>query len=191
MEKDKPIGILDRPIGKPKFDVALSSFSYLFSELVQYCQAKADSTQQMEKELADAGYGIGTRVLELTFFREKQGKWDRHIITLLQFLHSTVWKYLFGKPADGLERSTDRQDEFYLYDKDPITNRFVSVPANLGQFNTAAFIAGIINGFLDGAEFQCTVTACFSSSGGTVRTVYVVRFGEDVLRREAELTNPV
>lgn len=188
VESRQPVvSILDRPIGKQKSEVAFSSFAYLFSELVQYAQAKVDSTQQLERLLADAGYGIGVKMLELSFIREKMGKRERNLIAMLQFLSTNVWKSMFGKQADGLEKSTDRADEYYVYDKEPITNRFMSIPANLGNFNCAAFIAGIVNGFLDGAEFNCTVTACFNTVAQQQRTVYVVRFNEEVLAREAEI----
>jgi hypothetical protein len=35
----------------------------------------------------------------------------------------------------------------------PITNTFVSVPADMGDFNCASFIAGIIAGVLDSSKF--------------------------------------
>lgn len=35
----------------------------------------------------------------------------------------------------------------------PMTNSFVSVPADLGQLNCAALVAGVIAGVLDGASF--------------------------------------
>lgn len=34
-----------------------------------------------------------------------------------------------------------------------MTNSFVSVPADLGQLNCAALVAGVIAGVLDGASF--------------------------------------
>jgi hypothetical protein len=41
----------------------------------------------------------------------------------------------------------------YISDKDPVTNRFVSVPKDMGTMNCATFISGIIRGVLDSAEF--------------------------------------
>lgn len=37
--------------------------------------------------------------------------------------------------------------------RQPMTNSFVSVPADLGQLNCAALVAGVIAGVLDGASF--------------------------------------
>jgi hypothetical protein len=41
----------------------------------------------------------------------------------------------------------------YIIDLDPVTNRFISVPKEMGQLNCAAFIGGIIRGVLDSANF--------------------------------------
>jgi hypothetical protein len=161
--------------------VALSSFSYLFSELVQYHQARAATIAELEQRLSDAGYGIGLRVLELERFRERAQRKESSLIAQLQFVHGAVWRYLFGKQGDGLEKSTAAENEYYVYDKEPITNRFVSVPRDMGQLNCAAFVAGIIRGVLNGSEMTCTVTAHFSGE----QTVYIIKFDEEAMRRDA------
>lgn len=85
--------------------------------------------------LSETGYSIGIRCLELYTYRSSiqptlynhhsnqyqsytsqnilhiQGKKEKNLINMLQFIHSTVWKQLFGKVADGLEKSTEREDE--------------------------------------------------------------------------------
>jgi hypothetical protein len=180
---DKAGSILDKPISRGKSEVSHSAFAYLFAEMVQYCQSNVESTQELEKKLADCGYGIGLRFLELLSVREKGGKREKSLISMLQYIHNTAWKSWFGKQADGLEKSTDRNDEYYIYDKDPITNKFISVPKSFGSLNCAAFVAGIVNGFLDGAEFTSTVTACFGPE--QTKTVYVIRFEPHVLARDA------
>jgi hypothetical protein len=40
-----------------------------------------------------------------------------------------------------------------IHESAPITNTFVSVPADLGQLNCACFVGGIIAGVLDSARF--------------------------------------
>lgn len=60
-------------------------------------------------------------------------------------------------------KNTDFLLEFYLccllilvdmiHENSPVTNSFVSVPADMGHLNCAAFIAGIIAGMLDSARF--------------------------------------
>jgi len=177
------VSIIDQPLNRPKKEVSLSAFSYLFSELVQYCQSRVNLTQELEKRLSDAGYGIGQRQVELLSQREKGCRKEKNIVAMLQFIHTTMWKAVFGKQADGLEKSTDKEDEYYIYDSNPITNRYISVPRDLGQLNCASFIAGIIAGALDAAQFTADVTAHFMAA----RTVYVIKLSADVIRREANL----
>lgn len=113
------------------------------------------------------------------------GKKEKNLVAMLQFLHSYIWKSLFGRVADGLEKATDKEDEYYIYDREPITNRFISVPKEFGHFNCATFVAGIINGILDGAEFTSDVSAHFNTtSNGVTRTVYVIKFEKEVTKRE-------
>jgi len=103
--------------------------------------------------LEEAGYGVGHRVLELLAFRERQYRRETKLIGVLQFVSSTVWKALFNKVADSLERSTENEDEYMIHEREPITNAFVSAPADMSQLNCAAYIAGIISGVLNGASF--------------------------------------
>lgn len=56
--------------------------------------------------LADVGFDVGVRMLELLVHREKSGKRENRILGILSFLHTNVWKNLFGKTADSLERGT-------------------------------------------------------------------------------------
>jgi hypothetical protein len=86
----------------------------------------------------------------------------------LQFIHTQVYKYLFGKPADGLERSVEGEDECtlgYASDGDqkltwvdmltlnqsPLTQH-ISIPKDMGQLSCEAFTAGVVEGVLDGLD---------------------------------------
>lgn len=40
-----------------------------------------------------------------------------------------------------------------IHENNPVTNTFISLPADMGQLNCAAFLAGIIAGVLDSAKF--------------------------------------
>jgi len=44
-----------------------------------------------------------------------------------------------------------------IHENAPVTNAFVSVPADMGQLNCAAFIAGIIAGALESTKFVSVV----------------------------------
>lgn len=80
-------------------------------------------------------------------------------MNILQFVSTIVWKALFSKPADSLERSIDNVDEFMIVDYEPITSTFCSVPADFGQLSVDAYMSGIICGVLAGAVFSARVTA--------------------------------
>lgn len=73
-------------------------------------------------------------------------------------------------------------------------NKYISVPADYGHFNCAAFSAGIINGVLDSAGFPAEVTAKnLAKSGeneaaqGQPLTIYYIKFEGQVLEREQRL----
>ena len=106
-----------------------------------------------------------------------------------QFIHNVVWRQLFGKTADALEKSAESDDSYMIQERDPITNRFISTPSN--GLNCASFIAGIIHGVLDGAGFPSEVSAHFVSMGPGQpdKTVFLVKFDRTVLDREARLSH--
>eukprot|EP01082_Thalassiosira_pseudonana_P009303 g8278.t1 g8278 contig29:147003-147920(-) len=160
--------ILDRPLGRSGGRggstsegtlVSLSAFAYIYSELVQYHQGRAASISELERRLESAGYGVGLKVLEMVAYRAKETKRETRLMSILHFVSSSVWKSLFGKAADSLERSIDNSDEFMIIDYEPITSTFVSVPTDLGQLSADAYVSGIIAGVLDGAGFTARVTA--------------------------------
>jgi len=152
------------------------------------------SVVDIERRLEEAGRGIGHKVLELQCWRDKQGKGDGkreiRLIGMLSFVSSNVWKYLFGKAADSLEKSTEEEDEYMIIDADPVTNRFVSVPSDMGSFNCAAFIAGIVAGILESAAFPAKVTAVSTDpeeGSSRERTVFLIKFSGEVMEREARM----
>ncbi|WMV23747.1 hypothetical protein MTR67_017132 [Solanum verrucosum] len=89
--------VLERPLSKGKQEVSLSAFAFLFSELVQYNQTQVDNITELERRLEDAGYAVGARILELLCHREKGNRRETRLLGILSFVHSTVWKVLFGK----------------------------------------------------------------------------------------------
>ena len=88
---------------------------------------------------------------------------------------TTLWKTLFGKEADKLEHANDDERTYYIIEKEPIVNTFISVPKvfcfpnnimkmtsflwskDKGSLNCAAFVAGIVEAVLDGANFPAKV----------------------------------
>lgn len=123
----------------------------------------------------------------------------------LQFVSTQVWKSLFGKSADSLERSIDHADEFMIVDYEPLTSTFVSVPSDFGQLSVDAYMSGIVSGVLSGAGFTARVTAHSvkleegehppSNSGSNSsslpprreKAVFLVKFSPEVLERDAAM----
>ncbi|CAL5376199.1 unnamed protein product [Camellia sinensis] len=193
--------ILDKPLSKGKQEVSLSAFAFLFSELVQYNQTQVDNITELERRLEDAGYAVGARVLELLCHREKVwnsfvryynlfselqlsdcgNRRETRLLGILSFVHSTVWKVLFGKVADSLEKGTEHEDEYMISEKELLVNRFISIPKDMGTFNCGAFVAGIVRGVLDGAGFPAVVTAHFVPVEGQQRprTTILIKFSEE------------
>ena len=104
------------------------------------------------------GYRVGSRVFELLSWREKNSKREIRIIGILSFIHTTVWKSLFGQQADAIQKSTENADEYMLIDNEPLIAKFISIPRELSQLSCGSFLAGIVESILDAAQFvSCQV----------------------------------
>jgi hypothetical protein len=103
--------ILDRPLTRSRDELALSTFSFLFAEAVQYLQTRVQQVSELEDKLNQLGYRVGQRALELLYFRERINKREIRIVSILGFIRVQLWKFLFKKSADYLKKVTDREDE--------------------------------------------------------------------------------
>lgn len=84
--------ILDKAINKGKGEVSLSLFALLFSEIVQYSQKNCNSIGDLSEKLHQIGYDVGSRLLDLYVFREKNSKRETKLINMLIFIKTTLWK---------------------------------------------------------------------------------------------------
>ncbi|CEG79263.1 TRAPP subunit trs31 [Rhizopus azygosporus] len=178
--------ILEKNLNKSRgTEVSLSAQTFLFSEMLQYAQKRVNGIQDLERKLNEFGYRVGFRMLELLTWREKAAKRETKVLGILYFIHSTVWKALFGKQADSLEKSTENEDEYMISDNEPILTRYISVPKELSQLNCNAFVAGIVEAVLDGCQFPARVTAhTVPIDGYPQRTTILIKLDKDVLERE-------
>jgi hypothetical protein len=155
------------------------------------------------------GYPIGLRLLDLLLWREQHAasggssiigggsssaaaaaaaQRPTRVLALLQFITAPLWRQLFARPADALERSRERDDEYMISDNEPVVNAYISVPRDMSQLNCAAFVAGIIEGVCDGAGFGARVTAhSVASELWPARTVFLLKFAPEVMERESFL----
>jgi trafficking protein particle complex subunit 5 len=68
-------------------------------------------------------------------------------------IHSVLWKVLFGKVADSLEKSTEQEDEYMISDNELLLIKFISVPKEMSSLNCGAFVAGVLEAVLVGSSF--------------------------------------
>lgn len=158
----KPAGvrpnIYDRNLNKTRItEVSGAAFTFLFSEMVQYTQKRVSGINDLERRLNTLGYRIGTRVLELMVWRaeaqSKAPKREIRFLPALMSIHTQVWRAVFGKPADAIEKSVDNADEYMIIDNDPLIERYISVPKDMSQLSCSSFTAGIVEAVLDGLGF--------------------------------------
>ncbi|KAF8454330.1 NO signaling/Golgi transport ligand-binding domain-containing protein [Terfezia claveryi] len=181
--------IYDRHLNRSKgAELSKASFAFLFGEMVQYAQKRVSGIQDLEKKLNAHGYSVGQRLLELLVWREgRSGKRETRVLGILQFITNTLWRAIYNKPADALEKSRDHEDEYMISDNDPMVNTYISVPKEMNQLNCAAFQAGIIEAVLDSCMFPARVTAhSVPNETWPGKTVFLIKFEQVVLDREAE-----
>lgn len=103
--------------------------------------------------LHELGRDVGTRVIDLYFVRERNSKRETKLINMLLFIKTVLWKCLFGKEAEKLEHANDDDRTYYIIEKEPLVNKFISVPKDKGSLNCATFSAGIIEAVLSNCGF--------------------------------------
>merc|ERR1712133_131832 len=118
-------------------------------------------------------------IVDVLCVRDRSSKRETKLLNVLLFVKSTLWKTLFGKEADKLEHANDDERTYYVIEKEPLVNKFISVPKDKGSLNCAAFVAGIVEAVLDGANFPAKVSAHWHKG-----TTFMVKFEEEVIARD-------
>ncbi|XP_062510124.1 trafficking protein particle complex subunit 5-like [Corticium candelabrum] len=177
-----PPNILDRPLSRGKSEVNLSTFALLFSEIVQYSQHRVLSVAELQTKLAELGQEVGIRMLDILAVRERGSRRETRLLNVLLFIKGPLWKTLFGKEADNLEHATGDESTYYIIEKEPIINKFISVPKDKSSLNCASFSAGIVEGVLNATDFPAKVTAHWHKG-----TTLMIKFKDSVLSRERTL----
>ena len=75
-----------------------------------------------------SAYEIGYKVLEYLYPKVKSGKRPTKLLEVLQFIGSSVWKFLFGRNVDSLERGAENDNEYIITDFHPLCSKYISVP---------------------------------------------------------------
>lgn len=111
----------------------------------------------------DLGQDVGTRIIDLYFVRERSSKRETKLTQMLLFVKTTVWKNLFGKEAEKLEHANDDERTYYIIEKEPLVNTFISVPKDKSSLNCANFTAGIVEAVLTHCGFVSLVQGLLNS----------------------------
>ncbi|XP_045160600.1 trafficking protein particle complex subunit 5-like [Mercenaria mercenaria] len=170
---------LDKPLSKGKAEVNVATFALLFSEIVQYCQNRVYTVPELQTKLSDLGQHVGNHLLDILFLRDRGFKREVKLLNMLLFIKGNFWRTLFGKDADKLEQANDDERTYYIIEKEPLVNKFISVPKDKGSLNCAAFTAGIIEAVLNGANFPAKVTVHWHKG-----TTFMIKFDESVIARD-------
>jgi len=103
-------------------------------------------------------------------------------------IHTQLWRAVFGKPADAIEKSVEKDDEYMIIDNDPQATRNISIPRDMSSLSCSAFTAGIVEAALDGLGFHGRVTAHMTPLPGMAnRTTILIKLDAAVMEREAAL----
>ncbi|OCH92710.1 transporter particle subunit trs31 [Obba rivulosa] len=182
--------IYDRNLNKTRAaEVSASAFAFLFSEMVQYTHKRVSGINDLERRLNTLGYRVGMRVLELMSWRAegsaKAPKREIRFLPALMNIHTHVWRAVFGKPADAIEKSVQNPDEYMIIDNDPPITRHISVPRDMSSLSCSSFTAGIVEAVLDGLGFPARVTAHNTPTDQYPgRTTILIKLEQSVLDRE-------
>ncbi|EJD55216.1 TRAPP I complex [Auricularia subglabra TFB-10046 SS5] len=185
--------IYDRNLNKTRTaEVSLSAYAFLFSEIVQYTLKRVNGIADLERRLNVLGYRIGIRVFELMSWRAeastKAPKREIRFLPALMSIHTQFWRAVFGKPADGIEKSVENEDEYMIIDNDPPITRFISIPRDMNQLSCSAITAGMVEAVLDGLGFPARVTAhSVPTTEFPQRTTILIKLDKSVLEREEAL----
>ncbi|OBZ79876.1 Transport protein particle subunit trs31 [Grifola frondosa] len=185
--------IYDRSLNKTRAsEVSAPAFAFLFSEIVQYTQKRVSGINDLERRLNTLGYRVGTRVFELMAWRNeaaaKAPKRETRFLPALMSIHTQLWRAVFGKPADAIEKSVENADEYMIIDNDPSITRYISVPRDMSSLSCSSFTAGIVEAVLDGLGFPARVTAHNTPTDQFPgRTTILIKLEKSVLDREEAL----
>ena len=177
-------------------------------EMVSYSHRRVRGIADFEKRLSEQGYMLGSKCLDLLLYRQTPAGSSAsgsggssssakesalairplRLLPLLNLLTTKLYPLLFSRPADSLEQSTTNANEYMIIDNTPLTNTYISVPKEMNQLSVAAYIAGVLEGVCDAAGFEAKVSAHNQSTDvWPNRTVFLLKFDEAVVARDAEL----
>ncbi|RNA38498.1 Trafficking particle complex subunit 5 [Brachionus plicatilis] len=175
-ENVKP-SCLDKSIPKQRGEINLSTYAFLIAEMVIYSNKQSNDITDFKSRMAEFGRFIGVRLLDLTYYRDRNNKREVKFLEQMNFIKKYVWKSIYGKEADKLERDYSDPLIYYIMEKDPIINKFL--PNDRLNFSCAYLNAGIIEAILNESNFPCK-TDIIHSDGWVY---YTIKFDKSVVSK--------
>uniref|UniRef100_A0AC35TRZ0 Trafficking protein particle complex subunit 5 n=1 Tax=Rhabditophanes sp. KR3021 TaxID=114890 RepID=A0AC35TRZ0_9BILA len=181
MQKNsKALSILDKPLSKGRSKISTTSYVFLFAEIVKYAQHKSKDTNDFQEILSNFGKFVGRKCHDSIYLKEKGQKRDNKFHSVLLYIKGPMWKSLWGKEVDKVERSNEEPCKYFFFEKEPIINTYISQLKDKTDVNCAVFNAGIIEAVLTEMNFPCKVTAHWHNG-----TTYMIVLDEDYPAKES------
>jgi hypothetical protein len=99
---------------------------------------------------------------ELCVFRDKNPKREQKIVDQLRFITNVVWKTLYGKTADELQKTPNVDSQYMIYEVMPLESRFISLARGMTNLHCSYFTAGVIKGVLAASAFVSLKFLCLT-----------------------------
>lgn len=160
--------------------------------MIQYTQRRVDGIADFERKLNTLGYRMGLRLVELYSWRtegsSRAPKRETRFLATLSTIGNAMWKAIFGRAADAIEKSVSMDDEFMIIENDPAIIKYISISRDMSSLSCAALTAGIVEAILDGLGFPARVTAHNDPRDSFPnRTTILIKLDRSVLEREEAL----
>ncbi|KAG8348261.1 putative Transport protein particle (TRAPP) component [Trypanosoma vivax] len=180
--------------------VALSAFSFLFSELCNRAHntpTKARNVEEIEQRLTRLGAVVGAKLIMLTSLKEPSELQRRPttICAALKLLQERLWTRWFGRAANDVQREAG-SDRYFFFDTDPMVLKHVySSPEYVDgegrwSLNYASFMGGIIEGALKTIGFEAEVLTYHEPvPNKPQQSIFAITFPKHVHDRERRLSS--
>lgn len=185
--------VLDNPINKDDGRVSHSAFAFLFCEMCSRfgtTPTKVSGVEEWENRIANIGHGVGQRSIQLVMLKEQTLQRPKNVLGILDLICNVMWIRWFGCRAE-LQKPAD-PCTFYIVDNDPYLSKYIRVTSDYTDaegnptINFASFVAGVVQGVLEGCSFPAKVTAHYSSEKQfPYKTFFLIEFEPHVIERES------
>lgn len=147
-----------------------------------------DENESGGKKLNEGGRGINVPSSEFNQLGRdisRMKRRDLKVVDILQFIHGSVWSYLFGHVSSDLVKAQGNDTEYRILDNEPQWTQFIATQNQLHYESCNYLLCGVIRGFLTEAGFPCSVTAHLQpTEQWPQRVVFLIQLSTQVAERE-------